>query len=209
MSLLRSVFGPCRTLLAAGLLLLGLVVGCATPSKEPSPSAEGPAVVPPPGEASIDEIRVGEKITVYITDIPRPVTHQQQVREDGTIQLPLDVVVVAAGKRKNDLQEEIRNAYVPRYYRRATVVVETEERYIYVDGQVRMPGRYAFTGEMTVLRAISVAGGFTEFANKKNVTLIRPGGRKITVDCKRAEQDPRFDVSIFPGDSVLVKRKFW
>jgi protein involved in polysaccharide export with SLBB domain len=208
MSLLRSVSGSCLTLLAAGLLVLGFGPGCATPSQEPSPAAVPPAASPA-GEASIDEIRVGEKITVSITDIPRPITHQQQVREDGTIQLPLDVTVVAAGKRKNELQEEIRKAYVPRYYNRATVVVETEERFIYVDGQVRMPGRYAFTGEMTVLRAISVAGGFTEFANKRNVTLIRPGGKKITVDCKRAEQDPRHDVPIFPGDSVLVKRKFW
>lgn len=208
MSLLRSVSGSCWILLAAGLLVLGFGPGCATPSQEPSSTARPPAASPA-GEASIDEIRVGEKITVFITDIPRPITHQQQVREDGTIQLPLDVTVVAAGKRKNELQEEIRKAYVPRYFNRATVVVETEERFIYVDGQVRMPGRYAFTGEMTVLRAISVAGGFTEFANKRNVTLIRPGGKKVTVDCKRAEQDPRRDVPIFPGDSVLVKRKFW
>lgn len=208
MSLLRSIALSLPTWLAAVVLVLGFGTGCSTPAGPQTTDADRPAGQSP-ADASIDVIRVGEKITVYITDIPRPYTHQQQVREDGTIQLPLDVVVVAAGKRKNELQEEIRKAYVPKFYNRATVVVETEERFIYVDGQVRQPGRYAFTGEMTVLRAISVAGGFTEFANKKNVTLIRPGGKKITVDCKRAEQDPRHDVPIFPGDSVLVKRKFW
>ncbi len=208
MNLLRFLATSLRSWLAATLLGLSLGVGCASPT-HPQPASPDRTPGHSSSDASIDEIRVGEKITVYITDIPRPYTHQQQVREDGTIQLPLDVVVVAAGKRKNELQEEIRKAYVPKFYNRCTVVVETEERFIYVDGQVRQPGRYAFTGEMTVLRAISVAGGFTEFANKKNVTLIRPGGKKITVDCKRAEQDPRYDVPIFPGDSVLVKRKFW
>ncbi len=184
------------------LLALALGVGCATHTP--------PSTADPVGEAdSIDVIRVGEKITVVLADIPKPYTHVQQVREDGTIQLPLIGDVVAAGKRKNELQEEIRRAYVPKYYNRITAVVETEERFFYVDGQVRMPGRYAYTGEMTVLRAISVAGGFTEFANKRNVTLIRPAGKKVTVDCKRAEQDPRYDVPIFPGDSILVKRKFW
>lgn len=192
------------------VVVWGLVFGgpgCSTPPPADSPPQGTGAA--PPADASIDRIRVGEKITVYITDIPRPYTHQQQVRENGTIQLPLDVEVVAAGKLKNELQEEIRRAYVPKYYNRATVVVETEERFIYVDGQVRMPGRYAFTGEMTVRSAISVAGGFTEFANRRNVTLIRPGGKKITVNCKRAEEDPRYDVPIYPGDSILVKRKFW
>lgn len=208
MNLLRFLATSLRSWLAAALLGVSLGVGCASPT-HPQPASPDRTPGQSGSDASIDEIRVGEKITVYITDIPRPYTHQQQVREDGTIQLPLDVVVVAAGKRKNELQEEIRKAYVPKFYNRCTVVVETEERFIYVDGQVRQPGRYAFTGEMTVLRAISVAGGFTEFANKKNVTLIRPGGKKITVDCKRAEQDPRYDVPIFPGDSVLVKRKFW
>jgi polysaccharide export outer membrane protein len=209
MNLLRSIAAFVPSWLAAGLLLVGFGAGCTSPGGPAAANTDRPSGQSLPTDASIDVIRVGEKITVYITDIPRPYTHQQQVREDGTIQLPLGVEVVAAGKRKNDLQEEIRKAYVPKFYNRCTVVVETEERFIYVDGQVRMPGRYAFTGEMTVLRAISVAGGFTEFANKKNVTLIRPGGKKITVNCKRAEQDPRYDVPIFPGDSVLVKRKFW
>lgn len=197
---------PCLALLAIALLALISGAGCGTPEATSPPGTGGRAAAT---DASIDVIRVGEKITVILTDIPKPYTHQQQVREDGTIQLPLDVEVVAAGKRKNDLQEEIRRAYVPRFFNRCTVVVETEERFIYVDGQVRMPGRYGFTGEMTVLRAISVAGGFNEFANKKSVALIRPGGKKITVNCKRAEEDPRYDPPIFPGDSILVKRKFW
>jgi polysaccharide export outer membrane protein len=207
MSFLPLKSSPCLALLAAGLLALISGAGCATPEGT-SPAGVGGAGAAAT-DASIDVIRVGEKITIILTDIPKPYTHQQQVRENGTIQLPLDVEVVAAGKRKNELQEEIRKAYVPRFFNRCTVVVETEERFFYVDGQVRMPGRYGFTGEMTVLRAISVAGGFNEFANKKSVTLIRPGGKKITVNCKRAEEDPRYDQPIFPGDSILVKRKFW
>jgi polysaccharide export outer membrane protein len=198
----------CLSLLAAVL-----IAGCASPPSEPpgSPSpapADGQTAAPGTG-ASIDEIRVGEKITVIVADIPQPYNHVQQVRADGTISLPLDVVVTAAGKRKNNLQEEIRSKYVPRFFARCTVTVETEDRFFFVNGMVRASNRYPYTGEMTVLRAISVAGGFNEFAKKNKVLVTRPNGKRITVDCKKAEKDPKYDVPIFPGDTVFVDRKVW
>jgi protein involved in polysaccharide export with SLBB domain len=51
-----------------------------------------------------------------------------------------------------------------------------------------------------------MAGGFTEYANTKKVTLIRDG-KTIIVDCKKALQDPaKYDVPVFPGDSINVKK---
>jgi polysaccharide export outer membrane protein len=199
--------------LGASLLVAGLIAGCSSTSSEPPPapalSAGGGTNAAPALGASIDEIRVGEKITIIIGDIPQPYNHVQQVRADGTISLPLDVVVTAAGKRKNDLQEEIRKAYVPKFFLRCTVTVETEDRFFFVNGQVRASNRYPYTGEMTALRAISVAGGFNEFAKKNRVLVTRPNGKRITVDCKKAERDPKYDVPIYPGDTIFVDRKAW
>ena len=205
----RSFTGLCLSLIAAGL-----IAGCGTtPSEPPTPEpvsvTGGGASGPPALMASIDEIRVGERITIILADIPQPYTHVQQVREDGTISLPLDMVVIAAGKRKNDLQEEIRDKYVPKFFQRCTVTVETEDRYFFVLGQVRAPGQYPYKGEMTATKAVSVAGGFNEYAKKTKVLVSRPGGKKITVDCKKAERDVKYDAAVFPGDSVFVDRKIW
>lgn len=202
--------------LGVGVLFAALLgAGCTSTSEPPGTPAPGPAAGGSPGGAttlpgaSLDIIRAGERITVIVADIPQPYNHVQQVREDGTISLPLDVVVTAAGKRKNELQEEIRKAYVPKYFARCTVTVETEERFFFVLGQVRAPGQYPYKGEMTALNAVAVAGGFNEFAKKTKVLVTRPGGKKVTVDCKKAEKDRKYDVPVFPGDSVFVDRKFW
>jgi len=60
-----------------------------------------------------------------------------------------------------------------------------------------------------VLRAIDSAGGFTEFAKKSRVTITRANGRQITVNCAKALEHPEFDLDVFPGDKVWVKKRWF
>lgn len=190
-----------------------LIAGCSsTPSDQgAAEAAPGTAASAPKthgGNTTIDTIRVGDKLTVKLSDIPQPYSEDLQVRDNGTINLPLNVEVVAAGKRKVELQEAIHEAYVPKYFKRLTVSVETEERWIYVGGQVRSPNRYIYSGEITVLKAIKVAGDFTEFANRAKVLVTRPDGTSFFVNCKKAEEDATRDKPVFPGYKIEVRRKF-
>lgn len=155
---------------------------------------------------------VGDRVTVILSDTPvayPPI--DQPIREDGTITLPLGIEVKAAGKKAGDLATEIRELYVPRYYLRMTVSVKPEERVIYVGGQVRLPNRYVYAGEMTLLRAIKVAGDFTDYAKKTRVKIIRArGGKPEIVNAKKAIKDPKkYDVPIYPGDTIDVPQRFW
>ncbi len=90
----------------------------------------------------------------------------------------------AAGKRAGDLETEIVALYVPKYYLHLTVSVKPEGRFVYVGGQVRKPDRYPHEGNMTVLKAIKMAGDFTDYANKRKVPLTRADKEKtkITID---------------------------
>ena len=63
--------------------------------------------------------------------------------------------------------------------------------------------------EMTVLKAIATAGDFTDFAKKTKVQVTRADGRKINVNCVKAQRDPKLDVPVFPDDTVFVPRRYF
>lgn len=198
--------------LLAGLLLAALIAGCSSPPDDTVPAGVPPTSGSPgPGfrEAGFDRIHKGDPLTVIFADIPEPKTYQLMVREDGTISLHFGVVVQADGKNKAELEEEIHALYVPRYYVRLKVTVETGERQIYVGGAVRIPSGYPHTGDLTVLKAIKLAGDFNEFANRRKVRLTRASGTRITVDCKAAEQDATLDLPVYPGDKIEVPKKWF
>lgn len=187
-----------------GLVLF--VLGCASGSGRSL--AEEKAAV-----KSNDILNVGDKIRV-VFDIPAtatpPATTEMQIPENGELTLHLGHKFNFKGKRRNVLEQEIRDFYIDKgLYRIINVTIEVLPRPITVGGEVRNPNTFPHQGQMTVLKAIDTAGGFTEFANRRKVKIIREG-KTIVVNCKKAVDDPaKYDVSIFPGDSINVKRGFW
>jgi len=97
------------------------------------------------------------------------------------------------GKTAGELQNEIYNLFVPKWYRHLTVTVTAGERVYYVTGEVKVPGQKVYIGQMTVTKAITSAGDFTDFANHKKVWLIRANGQRIKVNCNEALQDATRD----------------
>jgi len=125
------------------------------------------------------------------------------------ITLPLIGSIQAAGKTIGQLQQEITERYVPKYYKRLNVTIASEMRFFVVIGEVRKEDRHQFAGEMTVLKAIAAAGGFTDFAKRTKVQVTRANGKKITVDCNKAQKDPSVDVAIYPDDKIYVPRRLF
>jgi len=159
-----------------------------------------------------DVFAVGNIVTITfsgITDPPSP--HEETIKEDGTITPPLIGPVKAAGKSAGELQKEIRDRYVPKYYNsNLNVTVKSQERVFYVGGQVKSPGRVVYIGEITVTKAIQACGDFTDFANKKKVMLYRKGGGKpIRVNCVDALKDPSKDLPVYAGDKIHVPQRLW
>ncbi len=205
---------------ACGLLLLGLVLsGCSSSSDRPFSSNK--SELPPslaglspedstPGNPDAPRFHVGETVIVDLTGTADQIPeHSEPIKEDGTITLPYIGAVQAAGKTPGQLQNEILNLYVPKYYVRLTVTVKSEDRVYYVGGEVKQPGRQLYVGETTVTRAIQSAGDFTDFANQRKVWLIRANGKRIKVNCNKAFENPSLDLSVYPGDQIQVPRRFF
>jgi polysaccharide export outer membrane protein len=155
-------------------------------------------------------IRVGDGLTITFQDLVTPIPAVDTVvKEDGTITLIYNKQFVAVGKTRGQLEKDIHDAYVPDYFRYMTPEVTIKDRFFSVGGEVRSPGRQIYTGRMTVLQAITGAGGLTDFANPKKVTITRVDGSQEHENAKAALQKPELDKEVFPGDSVFVPKKLW
>ncbi|HQH42596.1 MAG TPA: SLBB domain-containing protein [Syntrophorhabdaceae bacterium] len=74
---------------------------------------------------------------------------------------------------------------------------------IYVTGEVKRPGQYTMIKNMTILNAISTAGGFTDKAARKKVRVVREK------DGKKVELTLSMDSLVEPGDTIVVPESFW
>ncbi len=157
-------------------------------------------------------IRPGDKIKVEFSGVGVETaglkTIETEVKEDGTISLEHLGPVKVAGKSLGEIEREIRAAYVPKFFLNLNVVVTGPDKVYYVGGQVKLPGRQLYIGRVTVLQAIQTAGDFTDFADKKNVVLTRPGGERLVIDCKKAKRNPKLDVEVYPQDRIDVPQGF-
>jgi polysaccharide export outer membrane protein len=200
------------SVISCGVLLAGLLFsGCAAP--EDPIFSSGPAEIGAPtgtprvGVAS-DAFGLGDQVIVTFSDASLQ-PHEERIKDDGTITLHLIGPVKAVGKTPGELQKDIQELYVPKYYQpgRLTVTVKSQERAYYVGGEVRNPNRYIYSGAITVTKAIQTAGDFTDFANKKKVRLTRADGKTITVNCKKIQAGSIPDPPVFPGDKIHVPRR--
>jgi polysaccharide biosynthesis/export protein VpsN len=202
MKLIRKFFTRGSVAVCAVFLAAALLTGCHT-TDEAVGKAAGIA-------STTDRLAVSEQVRVNFSGTIETIPpHEERIKEDGTITLPLIGAVKAVGKSPGELQNEIHDLYVPKYYVRLTVTVTSQERVFYVGGQVRSPGRQAYIGEITVTKAIQSAGDFTDFADKKRVKLIRPGQKPVIVNCIEALENPAKDPAIFPGDKIVVEQRYW
>lgn len=187
------------------LALAAWVAGCAGGGgNSGQPQAAGSRA---PAEFS-DKLRKEDLVDIKFSNNPTPPQDvAERIKEDGMINLPLIGAVQAEGKTAGQLQKEIQERYVPQYFRRLTVTIRTENRVFYVDGEVVRPDRYAYSGEITLLQAIASAGGFTDFASRRRVELVRSTGEKMVIDGVKAKDNVNLDVPILPGDRINVPRR--
>jgi protein involved in polysaccharide export with SLBB domain len=223
-----------RVCVASCLLLTGLLLaGCETTSGDSGfsevPGVEAPAqggtapgnqattpVVNPNAtptattNLSPEIAKIGDILLITFADLPQGVqlpAFDQKVREDGSITLIYNQRFQAAGKRTGDLEREIREFYVPAYFRNLTVTVRiSAERFYYVEGEVKMSSKFPYTTGITVSKAIASAGGFTDFANKRGVQLIR-GNKTQKVNCNDVLKHPEKDPLVLPDDKIHVPRR--
>ena len=188
------------------LLMAVLWGGCQTGTGQATPPAA--TATGTNGGFSIDRIAVGDVIRVmYEASVPIAST-EIQVPETGLVTIHMGEQVQVAGKMAADVSKDIRDLFTVKkqMYKRLSVNVQVLGRTVSVGGEVRTTGSFPFEGGMTVVKAINRAGGFTEYANRREVRVTRVNGQQVTVDCKAAMKKPELDIPLYPGDRIEVVR---
>ena len=197
----------CRGLLVATVLM---AAGCETTRPRPVNPVAGTNEVPLTVN-STDSLEPGNQITITFSGLSTiPIPYSCRIREDGTISPPyLKEPIIAAGKTIGELERELEKEYVPAIYKTINVTIRTADRFFYVGGEVRQPSRQIFIGRITVTQAIQSAGDFTDFADQREVRVIRATGKVDIIDCKAALDDPTRDLPVYPGDNIVVGRRLF
>jgi len=160
-------------------------------------------------------LRAGDQIEIRIGGVPAEevsqVTGIYTIDGDGFINMPHIGKIHAAGDTQSQLQSAIESSYKSQQIYTnpsITLAVPNTARFVDVGGDVRSQQRVPFTADLTVLGAITAAGGFTEYADQAKVKLLRDG-KVIMINIKDVRKDPTKDIKLKPGDKIQVPQSFW
>jgi polysaccharide biosynthesis/export protein len=183
-------------------------------SKQPSqPGAPAVATeVSKPAATTDGNYIIGPQDVLDISVWKEPeVSRVVPVRPDGKISLPLLNDVQAAGLTPAALASQITES-LKKYVTspQVTVIVTTiNSQRVYISGEVVRPGAFPMLPGMTVMQALTSAGGFTPFAKMKSIYVLREeGGKrakypfnyKQVVNGKNTDQD----IQLKAGDTIVV-----
>ena len=163
----------------------------------------------PPAPPSPDDYRVGsgDKLRVEVYKDAQ-LSQSVQVRPDGKITLPLIGDLVASGKTPLELRDII-GKQLKEYMTNPVVtviVVEATAAVAYITGEVNHPGVVPLQGPLTVLQALALAGGLKDFADSKNIKVIRRNGTAVQTISFNYKDAIRGGPALYlrPGDTVIV-----
>jgi polysaccharide biosynthesis/export protein len=206
-----------RSRLATAILLTGLA-GCAQSYGGIDPNAaavQTASELPPPDYSSLrpnaSVYRIGpyDLISIQFFGVEN-LNREGPVDASGTFSLPLIGSVEAAGKTVSELENEIENAMRDRYLRDPQVTVNVREvrsQRITLDGAITNPGIYPVLGELSLIQAIALGRGPSEFANIDRVAVFRTvnNQRMAAVFSLRDIREGRLsDPAIFGNDVIVV-----
>lgn len=203
--------------LATGLAAVGVQANTRIYAIQDKAEEAKPSKIQAPGTSSqgaqVDvAYKIGPQDVLQIDVWKEPeITRLVPVRPDGKITLPLLNDVQAAGLTPMELASVISEG-LKKYINNPQVTVSVStinSRRVYVTGEVTKPGAFQMLPNMTVLQALTSAGGFTQFARIKSIYVLRVEGGKQTkvpfnykavVEGKKPEEN----IELQPGDTVVV-----
>lgn len=157
-------------------------------------------------------IKPEDKLTISVWKHP-DLNQDLKVDADGNVAFPLIGKVEAAGLTLNQLKDKITYLLAKDYIVNPLVKITTEKQdfFVYIYGEVKRPGSQALEGQITLLKAITLAGGLSDFAS--SVVYIKrkvnDKEQRIKVNINRIISQETADIPLKADDIIVVPRRFF
>jgi polysaccharide export outer membrane protein len=195
------------------------LAGCAStprlggdPGLKVMTAAELPAPVPADLAADTRPYYVGplDKLEIDVFGIPELSKREVQVDSDGNISFPMAGTLAVGGKTPAEVARIVNYQLRVAHIRDPQVTVLVKEavgQRVTVGGEVKQPGQYPIVGRMSLLRAMALAQGTTEFSKLNDVVIFRTvSGQRLAAlyDLNAIRHGAYADPELFAGDVVMV-----
>lgn len=142
-------------------------------------------------------------------EFAQPFAGTYTVDDQGMINLPMVGRLKVEGFLPNQVQDSVQNLLIGNkiFTHPIAVVQSNSVRFVNVTGEVKSPQRVQYTPDMTFLTAISACSGFTDYADKKHIRLIRDGKTQM-LNAVEIQDNPSRDIKVLPGDLIIIKQSF-
>ena len=149
------------------------------------------------------KVSTDDEISITVFNEPDLSIEKIKVSTTGTISMPLIGEITVKGLTLPEIELQIKSLLLDGYLKQPNVTVTiTEYRPFYINGEVKKPGSYAYRKDLTVQKAITLAGGFTERASKTSITLV-------SEEDKRFEKAVSLNDNVKPGDVITISESFF
>jgi len=155
-------------------------------------------------------LRPGDVINVFVFDNP-DLSHSVTIGPDGKFRYPLIGEVSANGRTLREMEQTLterlgQNILLPQV---SVSLSDLRSYRIYVNGEVLRPGMFELDGPVTVVQALTMAGGFTAFASRDNIIVYNPmkgSGTRRDFNYDQFLNTPGAqDIVVQPGDTIIVR----
>lgn len=150
------------------------------------------------------ELSSGDVISITVFGEPDLSIEEIKLNETGSFSYPFIGEITAQGITAQALQKKITDTLSGDYLVNPKVTVSIlTYRQFYISGEVKNPDGYPFQPGLTVRRAIALAGGLTERASERRMTIIRE------IDPQKTPRSVNMEDLIMPGDTVTIDQGFF
>lgn len=149
------------------------------------------------------KLSVDDKISVSIFNEPELGIENVKISTSGTISMPLIGQVIVKDLTISEVETILTKQYLSGYLKKPNVSVTIiEYRPFYITGEVNTPGSYPYRKNLTIQKAVTLAGGFTDRASKSSISIKSESNTVKTDSASLTAQ-------VKPGDVITVSESFF
>ena len=149
-------------------------------------------------------VDTGDRVSVIVYQEPDLSVTGVRVKANGTISYPLLGDLRVSGLTSHEVHDLVKERLLDGYLKKPNITVSIDSyRLYYIKGEVKRPGGYSFVDGLTIAKAVALAGGYTERASERSISLVREA------DPENPLESVGPNTSIHPGDIITVGESFF